>query len=76
MAVFELDQAAAAYQVLAPYYDDFTAGFAYEEWVAAIERRAVGLGLVGRRALDLACGTGNSTGIAAIRWSAATSRPQ
>ena len=62
MAVFELDQAAAAYEVLAPYYDDFTAGFAYEEWVAAIERRALDLGLRGRRALDLACGTGNSTG--------------
>jgi SAM-dependent methyltransferase len=62
MGVIDLDQAAAAYEVLAPYYDDFTAGYAYEEWVAAIERRALALGLRGRRALDLACGTGNSTG--------------
>ena len=62
MAVIQPDQAAAAYEVLAPFYDDFTAGFAYENWVAAIERRALGLGLRGKRALDLACGTGNSTG--------------
>jgi SAM-dependent methyltransferase len=62
MAVFERDQAAAAYDVLAPHYDDFTAGYAYEKWVAAIEERALALGLRGRRALDLACGTGNSTG--------------
>jgi SAM-dependent methyltransferase len=48
--------------VLGPYYDDFTAGYAYGPWIDAIERRAVGLGLRGRRALDLACGTGNSTG--------------
>jgi SAM-dependent methyltransferase len=60
--VIELDQAASAYDVLAPYYDDFTAGYAYEAWIAAIERRALSLGLEGRRALDLACGTGNSTG--------------
>jgi SAM-dependent methyltransferase len=55
-------QAAAAYDVLAPYYDHFTAGYAYERWIDAIERRALDLGLCGRRALDLACGTGNSTG--------------
>jgi SAM-dependent methyltransferase len=58
----ELHQAASAYDVLAPYYDDFTAGYAYETWIAAIERRALRLGLNGGRALDLACGTGNSTG--------------
>jgi SAM-dependent methyltransferase len=62
MALLERDQAAVAYEVLAPYYDDFTAGYAYEEWVAAIEERALRLGMGGRRALDLACGTGNSTG--------------
>jgi SAM-dependent methyltransferase len=60
--IIELDQAASAYDVLAPYYDDFTAGYAYEPWIDAIERRSVALGLHGRRALDLACGTGNSTG--------------
>jgi SAM-dependent methyltransferase len=57
-----LDQAAGAYDVLAPHYDAFTAGYAYERWVAEIERRAAALGLRGGRALDLACGTGNSTG--------------
>jgi SAM-dependent methyltransferase len=55
-------QAAHAYDVLAPYYDDFTAGYAYERWIQAIEDRAVALGLTGRRALDLGCGTGKSTG--------------
>jgi SAM-dependent methyltransferase len=62
MAVQEFDQTAAAYEVLAPYYDHFTAGYAYADWISAIEQRAVELGLHGRRALDLACGTGNSTG--------------
>src|ERR1700733_10192985 len=62
MSILELDQVAAAYEVLAPYYDDFTAGYAYEAWIATIEERARRLGLRGSRALDLACGTGNSTG--------------
>jgi SAM-dependent methyltransferase len=61
-ATTQPSQAAAAYDVLAPYYDHFTAGYAYERWIDAIERRALSLGLRGRRALDLACGTGNSTG--------------
>jgi SAM-dependent methyltransferase len=55
------DQTAAAYDRLAPHYDDFTAGYAYEPWIAAIEKRAEALGLRGRRALDLGCGTGSST---------------
>jgi SAM-dependent methyltransferase len=55
------EAAAGAYDALAPYYDEFTAGYCHEEWVAAIERRAVGLGLTGRRALDVGCGTGKST---------------
>lgn len=52
---------AAAYDRLAPFYDRFTAGYAYEPWVRAIEVHAFELGLRGRRALDLACGTGKST---------------
>ena len=60
-AVAQLDQTAAAYDRLAPYYDEFTCGYAHAEWVAAIERRAVKLGLRGRRAIDIACGTGKST---------------
>jgi len=55
------DQTATAYDRLAPHYDDFTAGYAYEPWFAAIEERAMALGLRGRRALDLGCGTGSST---------------
>ena len=49
------------HELLAPHYDDFTAAYAHDAWVNAIERRATELGLTGRRALDLACGTGKST---------------
>src|ERR1700745_696931 len=56
-----LDPAAAGYDCIAPFYDQFTAGYAYEPWVDAIERRAIALGLRGARALDLAGGTGKST---------------
>lgn len=54
------DRTAAGYDCLAPYYDQFTAGYAYDRWLEAIERRARALGLRGGRALDLACGTGKS----------------
>ncbi|MGO9901456.1 MAG: class I SAM-dependent DNA methyltransferase [Solirubrobacteraceae bacterium] len=57
----QLDPTADAYDCLAPYYDEFTTGYAHDAWVAAIERRAVELGLTGWRALDIACGTGKST---------------
>lgn len=57
----QLDRTADAYDCLAPYYDEFTTGYAHEDWVEAIERRAVELGLRGWRALDIACGTGKST---------------
>lgn len=52
---------AATYNRLAPFYDWFTAGWPYDEWISAIEKRAIALGLTGRRALDLACGTGKTT---------------
>jgi SAM-dependent methyltransferase len=55
------DATVVGYDSLAPFYDQFTAGYAYEPWISAIERRAKLLGLRGRRALDLGCGTGNST---------------
>jgi SAM-dependent methyltransferase len=55
------DATAACYDCLAPFYDRFTAGYAHEPWVSAIERRAAELGFYGARVLDLACGTGNST---------------
>ena len=55
------DPTAAAYDRMAAYYDEFTSGYAHETWVAAIERQATEIGLCGRRALDIACGTGKST---------------
>jgi SAM-dependent methyltransferase len=55
------DATITGYDRLAPFYDQFTAGYAYEPWISAIERQARLLGLDGRRALDIGCGTGNST---------------
>lgn len=55
------DAPSGGYDRLAPFYDQFTMGYAHEPWVAAIEQRASLLGLDGTRALDIACGTGNST---------------
>jgi SAM-dependent methyltransferase len=53
--------AVCAYEQLAPYYDQFTAGYSHERWIAAIEAHATELGLSGHRALDIGCGTGRST---------------
>ena len=62
MALIDAPEAAAAsYDCLAPFYDQFTAGYEHDAWIAAIERSAIELGLEGGRALDLACGTGKST---------------
>ncbi len=55
-----IDHAGPAYAALAPHYDRFTAGYPYENWLAQIESRALACGLVGRRALDIGCGTGKS----------------
>jgi SAM-dependent methyltransferase len=49
-----------AYDTLAPAYDLLTAGYAYAPWLSAIERLARAHGLTGRRALDVACGTGRA----------------
>jgi SAM-dependent methyltransferase len=56
------DHARAAYDAFAPDYDDFTAHHDYEQWMADLERFAVGAGLGGTRLLDVACGTGKSFG--------------
>jgi SAM-dependent methyltransferase len=61
MSATAADLAWQAYDCLAPFYDRFTADYAYGPWIDAIEREAISLGLEGRRALDLACGTGKST---------------
>ena len=51
---------AQGYDSVAPAYDLLTAGYAYGPWLAAIDRLAREHGLSGRRALDVACGTGKS----------------
>src|SRR3954451_20267718 len=51
---------ARAYDLLAPAYDLLTKGYAYAPWLRAIDRLAREHGLSGRRALDVACGTGKS----------------
>jgi SAM-dependent methyltransferase len=54
------DRALVAYEEIAGVYDAFTAGHDYERFLAVIERLASELGLAGRDALDVACGTGKS----------------
>jgi SAM-dependent methyltransferase len=68
----QLDPAATAYDCLAPYYDSFTAGYAHDQWVGELLEWAGRLGCSGRRALDLACGTGASTVPLAARGFAVT----
>lgn len=49
-----------AYDPIAGGYDLLTADWPYAEWLAAIEALALEHGLLGRRVLDAACGTGKS----------------
>src|SRR5262245_33384291 len=53
-------QAREAYDLLAPFYDEFTSGYPHEEWLADLERLALEHELPGRTVLDVACGTGKS----------------
>jgi SAM-dependent methyltransferase len=53
--------ARVAYDSLAPYYDGFTDGYEHDVWLDRLEAVALEHGLSGRRALDVACGTGKST---------------
>lgn len=50
-----------AYEPLAPFYDDFTATYAHEEWLAELERVARHHGASGQRLFDVGCGTGKSS---------------
>jgi SAM-dependent methyltransferase len=52
--------ALGTYETFAPFYDAFTAGYPYDEWLGDLEGWAREAGLGGRRLLDVACGTGNS----------------
>ena len=52
--------ALAAYEHLAPFYDDFTAGYDHGAWLADVLAIAEGLQPLGTRLLDVACGTGKS----------------
>jgi SAM-dependent methyltransferase len=54
------DHAKAAYDALAPGYDDLTRGHDHVGWTGLLESHAVDAGLRGSRLLDVACGTGNT----------------
>jgi SAM-dependent methyltransferase len=54
------DSALRAFEAMAPVYDDFTAHYDYEGWLADLLKILERCGLRGRRLLDVACGTGKS----------------
>jgi SAM-dependent methyltransferase len=53
--------AEAAYDAIAPVYDDFTAHHDYRAWISTLLKLGAANGLRGETALDIACGTGKST---------------
>lgn len=56
-----LDEGALkTFEAMAPVYDDFTAGYDYEGWMADVLELLMPHGLSGDRLLDVACGTGKS----------------
>src|ERR1700731_1482083 len=56
----DANHAQVAFDAFAPYYDRFTAHHAYDAWMESPLGLAGANGLRGRRALDVACGTGKS----------------
>lgn len=55
-----LDQAADAYDAMAPHYDAYTDFPVYREWITGLEELAREHGVRGNRLLDAGCGTGKS----------------
>jgi len=55
-----LSDTRAAYDALAPVYDSLTAHHDHDRWLTLLLRLGHRHGLSGRRALDVACGTGKS----------------
>jgi SAM-dependent methyltransferase len=53
-------RALRAFEAMAPAYDDFTALYDYEGWLADLLAVIEQCGLRGNRLLDVACGTGKS----------------
>lgn len=49
-----------AYEAIAPAYDDFTAHHNYDLWLGELMPKLEKHGVVGKRLLDVACGTGKS----------------
>jgi SAM-dependent methyltransferase len=60
MTLTTVDEAALAYDSLAPHYDFLTQHYGHERWLERLEDLARAHGLVGHRVLDVACGTGKS----------------
>jgi SAM-dependent methyltransferase len=56
----EGDWAVQAFEAMAPDYDDFTAHYEYEFWIAQLLEILERDGLTGKRLLDAGCGTGRS----------------
>lgn len=54
------DWAQRTYEAMAPVYDAFTGHYESEEWIADLIKVLEGLGLSGKRLLDVGCGTGTS----------------
>jgi SAM-dependent methyltransferase len=60
VAVHTIDGAQLAYDALADAYDALTADYRHDLWLDRLEALGRRHGLDGRRALDVACGTGKS----------------